>query len=150
MQEKGIEQPNPRKQWCTDMLQQLKEWRKEGKILLLTDANLELGNKDFGEFVAKAGLYDILGSQHGVRGINSHINGTERIDFALGRVNLTRTIRRSGMRPFHAEIVSDHRGISLDIDEHHLFRGEIHNPINTKRRRIKGKNNKIGTQYRKK
>eukprot|EP00957_Ditylum_brightwellii_P017633 1328425-Ditylum_brightwellii.AAC.1 len=42
MQEKGIEQPNPRKQWCTDMLLQIKEWRKEGEILLLMDANSEL------------------------------------------------------------------------------------------------------------
>eukprot|EP00957_Ditylum_brightwellii_P092264 7024449-Ditylum_brightwellii.AAC.1 len=39
MRGKGIEQPNPQKQWCTDMLQQIKELRKEGEILLLTDAN---------------------------------------------------------------------------------------------------------------
>eukprot|EP00957_Ditylum_brightwellii_P090164 6867641-Ditylum_brightwellii.AAC.1 len=132
------------------MLQQINEWRKEGEILLPTNANLELGDTEFGKFVAEAGLYDILGSYHGIGGINSHINGTKRIDFALGTANLTRTIRQSGMRPFHAEIVSDHRGIFLDIDAHHLFRGEIHDPINTKRRRIEGKNNKIGTRYRKK
>eukprot|EP00957_Ditylum_brightwellii_P185586 14129692-Ditylum_brightwellii.AAC.1 len=94
MQEKGIEQPNPQKQWCTGMLQQIKEWRKKGEILLLTDVNSELGDKEFGEFVAEAGLYDTLGSQHGIRGINSHINGTNRIDFALGTVDITRTIRR--------------------------------------------------------
>ena len=74
MQEKGIEQPNPRKQWCIDMIRQIKEWRKEGEILLLTDANSELGDTAFGDFVAEAGLYDILGSQHGVGGTNSHIN----------------------------------------------------------------------------
>eukprot|EP00957_Ditylum_brightwellii_P112126 8549361-Ditylum_brightwellii.AAC.1 len=84
MQEKGIEQPNLSKQWCTDMLEQIKEWRKEGEILLLANANLELGDKEFREFVAKAGLYDILGSQLGVGGINSHINGTKCIDLALG------------------------------------------------------------------
>eukprot|EP00957_Ditylum_brightwellii_P001958 150595-Ditylum_brightwellii.AAC.1 len=102
MRDKGIEQPNPRKQWCTDMLWQIKEWKKEGEILLLTDANLELGDTEFGDFVAEARLYDILGSQHGIGGINSHINGTKRIDFALGTVNLIRTIRWSRMRPFHA------------------------------------------------
>eukprot|EP00957_Ditylum_brightwellii_P206948 15350738-Ditylum_brightwellii.AAC.1 len=54
-----------------------KEWRKEGEILLLTDANLELGDTEFRDFVVEAGLYDILGSQYGIGGINSHINGTK-------------------------------------------------------------------------
>eukprot|EP00957_Ditylum_brightwellii_P066619 5056301-Ditylum_brightwellii.AAC.1 len=121
MQEKGIEQPNQRKQWYIDMIQQIKEWRKEREILLLTDANLELGDTEFRDFVAEAGLYDILGSHHRIGRINRHINGTKRIDFALGTVDLVRTIRHSGMQPFHAKIVSDHRGIFLDIDAHHLF-----------------------------
>eukprot|EP00957_Ditylum_brightwellii_P185188 14102459-Ditylum_brightwellii.AAC.3 len=121
IQEKGIEQPHLRKQWCTGMIHQIKEWRKEVEILLLTDANLELGDTEFGDFVAEAGLYDILGFHHGIGKINSHINGTKRIDFAIGTVDLVRTIRYSWMQLFHTEIVSDHGGIFLDIDEHHLF-----------------------------
>eukprot|EP00957_Ditylum_brightwellii_P083017 6311082-Ditylum_brightwellii.AAC.1 len=66
MQENRIEQPNPRKQWCIDMIQQIKGWRKEGEILLLTDANSELGDTEFGDFVAEAGLYDILGAHNGI------------------------------------------------------------------------------------
>eukprot|EP00957_Ditylum_brightwellii_P170815 13001413-Ditylum_brightwellii.AAC.1 len=61
-----------------------KRVEKGGEIILLTDANSKLGDTEFGHFVAEAGLYNILGSQHGVRGTNSHINGTKRIDFALG------------------------------------------------------------------
>eukprot|EP00957_Ditylum_brightwellii_P068752 5218651-Ditylum_brightwellii.AAC.1 len=84
MKEKEMEQPNPRKQWCIDMIWQIKEWRNEGEILLLTDVKSELGDTEFRDFDVEAGLFDILGFRHGIGGLNSHMNRTKRIDFALG------------------------------------------------------------------
>eukprot|EP00957_Ditylum_brightwellii_P014308 1077030-Ditylum_brightwellii.AAC.1 len=81
---RGEKYPNPRKQWYKDLLPEINKWKKEEEILLLTDTNSSLNNKDFSKFVTEAGLFDIMGQIHRAGGINSLIKGTKRIYFALG------------------------------------------------------------------
>eukprot|EP00957_Ditylum_brightwellii_P196349 14960079-Ditylum_brightwellii.AAC.1 len=101
-----------------------------------------MGEKDFGDFVAASGLHDILGYQHGIGGINSCINGVKRIVYIMGTYDLTKAIKRSRMRPFHAECKSDHREMFLDIHAHQLFQGEIHAVENRPTKMIRAKYNK--------
>ena len=149
MRSRGIEQPNPRKQWCTDLAMTIKRWKKEGEVLLLTDANSVLNDTRFSNFVTEVGLFDILGQMHGIGGINSHIRGTKRIVFALGTYRITRAVVRGGMLPFHHMLVSDHRGMFLDINAKHIFKGEIHALYNAPQQKVTAKYAKHNKQYRK-
>eukprot|EP00957_Ditylum_brightwellii_P178310 13580538-Ditylum_brightwellii.AAC.1 len=93
MRKKGMEDPKPRQKWCNDMLSVIKEWRKYGEILLLTDANSALTEKVFSNFVTQAETY-----------------------------RLTRTIVQGGVLPFHQFITSDHQTMFMDLNKHQLFR----------------------------
>eukprot|EP00957_Ditylum_brightwellii_P188280 14333869-Ditylum_brightwellii.AAC.1 len=84
MHSRGEENPKPRKQCCKDLAIEIKKWENEGEVLLLTDANSTFNKPEFGNFLAEIGLFDILGQMHGMGCINSHINGTKRITYALG------------------------------------------------------------------
>eukprot|EP00957_Ditylum_brightwellii_P066404 5041528-Ditylum_brightwellii.AAC.1 len=131
------------------MLEELKTWKREGEVLFMTGANSEIGEKEFGEFVAVSGVYDILGHQHGIGGVKSHIIGAKQIVYKLGTYEITKATRRSRMRPFHTECKSDHRGMFLDIHDHQIVREEIHAVESRPVKVVKAKHTKIGRKYRK-
>eukprot|EP00957_Ditylum_brightwellii_P139524 10633795-Ditylum_brightwellii.AAC.1 len=60
MQSKEIEKPTPRKRWCNDLAKEINTWKKDGKLLLLTDANSALNDSDFAKFMTEVGLFDIM------------------------------------------------------------------------------------------
>eukprot|EP00957_Ditylum_brightwellii_P157084 11955260-Ditylum_brightwellii.AAC.1 len=61
----GIKNPNPKIQWDKDILKLIKSIPPEDNILLLTDANNDLHNQNFGNFVTNSGLYDFIGAHIG-------------------------------------------------------------------------------------
>eukprot|EP00957_Ditylum_brightwellii_P082717 6289833-Ditylum_brightwellii.AAC.1 len=84
MRSRGEENPKPQKQWYKDLAIEIKKWKKEGEVLLPTDANSTLNEPEFGNSLAEIRLFDVLGKMHEMGGINSHINSTKRITYALG------------------------------------------------------------------
>ena len=87
----------------------------------MVDANSGLDAKDFGPFVAKIGLCDIIGGTHGIDTPNTHAEGSQAIDFMLATPNIMNMIKRSGMLRFYDGIHSDHRGIYVDLNILHLL-----------------------------
>eukprot|EP00957_Ditylum_brightwellii_P182678 13914775-Ditylum_brightwellii.AAC.1 len=61
MRSRGDENPKLRKQLCKDLAIEIKKRKKEGEVLLLTDANSTLNEPEFENFLAEIGLFDILG-----------------------------------------------------------------------------------------
>eukprot|EP00957_Ditylum_brightwellii_P156041 11876972-Ditylum_brightwellii.AAC.1 len=64
-----------------DIAPKLKEWKEEGKVLLLVDANTGLDETEFSAFLAKTGICDIIGAHHGINTPNTHADGSYAIDF---------------------------------------------------------------------
>eukprot|EP00957_Ditylum_brightwellii_P100564 7665882-Ditylum_brightwellii.AAC.1 len=75
---------------------QILTWKKEGKIILMTDINSSIGDEDIGEFIGKTGLIDLIGIQHGIPQINSHITGGQQINFILGTEQVAQAVVQGG------------------------------------------------------
>eukprot|EP00957_Ditylum_brightwellii_P128617 9811081-Ditylum_brightwellii.AAC.1 len=75
----------------------LNEWKEEGEVLLLIDANTGLDKTEFSAFLAETGLCDIIGAHHGINTPNTHADGSHAINFMLGTVNIIEMIRKCGM-----------------------------------------------------
>eukprot|EP00957_Ditylum_brightwellii_P135768 10354486-Ditylum_brightwellii.AAC.1 len=148
LKQKGVREPRPRKQWMKDMAPKFKEWKEEGKVLLLVDANTGLDKTDFSAFMAETGLCDIIGAHHGINTPNTHANDSYAIDFILGTVNIVEMICKCGMEKFYNGIHSDHCGIFADINILHLLQGEIHQTPSVCRCKYHTKYKKRGRRYR--
>ena len=91
----------------------------------MMDANDDLEDADFGRFMDNTNLYDILGTHHSVHSPPTYIRGTRTIDYILGTKNVVRATQNCGMNPFNDTIVTDHRGLWVDIDIPELLNGSI-------------------------
>eukprot|EP00957_Ditylum_brightwellii_P186371 14190619-Ditylum_brightwellii.AAC.1 len=60
MRQNGVNKPKPRTAWLKDIKQHIDEWKQEGEVILLVDANSGLDDKDFAPFIAESGLCDII------------------------------------------------------------------------------------------
>ena len=91
----------------------------------MLDANDDINNKDFGTFLEKSDLFDILGNQHSTHSPATYIRGTKTIDYILGTRNVILATHRCGMAAFNTQISSDHRALWADIDIPQLLKGSI-------------------------
>ena len=91
----------------------------------MLDANDDMENPDFGRFMDKSDLYEILGTHHSIHSPPTYIGGTRTIDYLLGTKNVVRATQRCGMNHFNDNIISDHRGLWADIDIPELLSGSI-------------------------
>eukprot|EP00957_Ditylum_brightwellii_P033585 2545799-Ditylum_brightwellii.AAC.1 len=91
------------------MLWQIETWAKNGKVILLCNANAGLTDKDFAPFVSSSQVFDLTGGRHGIETPHSHINGSRAILFGLGTADATDALEANGMFCFNKGITSDHR-----------------------------------------
>eukprot|EP00957_Ditylum_brightwellii_P033788 2560491-Ditylum_brightwellii.AAC.1 len=124
MRQQGQSQPKPQTQWIHDITSKIKQWKEEGEVILLVDANSGLEDKDFALFIAKTGVCDIIGATHGIDTPNTQANGSKTIDFLLCTPNTMVTIKKCGVFRFYKGIHSDHQGLFCDMNILHLLRGE--------------------------
>eukprot|EP00957_Ditylum_brightwellii_P079700 6060013-Ditylum_brightwellii.AAC.1 len=54
--QQGIQHPQPCTQWLKDLLPLIQNWKREGEVFLMVDANSSFVDKDFALFIAEAGL----------------------------------------------------------------------------------------------
>jgi hypothetical protein len=122
--------PDPILQFRKDLDDQLSKWKTKGyKIILLLDANEEIGNNPggLGQVIAKNGLFDILSNQHVAESYpNTYIQGTQRIDYIFGTERVLKNCKSSGMLPFCYGYPSDHRAIFIRINLPSILSSEIH------------------------
>ena len=110
---------HPREAFILDLREQLKQWRKQGRqIVLAGDFNEHLGNKDSG-IAHIADEFGLVDAYHATRGaeneLESYHRGFQRIDYVLATPAVINSIENCGILPFGAVIESDHRGIYVDF-----------------------------------
>eukprot|EP00957_Ditylum_brightwellii_P131491 10029472-Ditylum_brightwellii.AAC.1 len=60
MQQNGVIKPKPCTAWIKDIKRHIDEWKQEGEVIILVDANSGLDDKGFAPLIAEIGLCDII------------------------------------------------------------------------------------------
>jgi hypothetical protein len=97
----------------------LQEWRSQGcEILLLIDANEPISEKPgkMTTLLHKLKMTDLIRHRHPeLEEPNTHIQGSNRIDFIFGTPRVTANCERAGILPFGMGYHSDHRAVFAAI-----------------------------------
>jgi len=148
------EAPHPRKQFITDLTVFIQEKQKQKHdIILNLDANEVLGEESGGisKLVRDCRLYDLLdlpdvAADEQLR--DTYRRGSNRrIDYMFGSQRAKDSIRRRGALAYNDGIISDHRGLFLDLDPMVLFGGNVHDPVSPTTRGFTSKNEKKVKKY---
>eukprot|EP00957_Ditylum_brightwellii_P177718 13537686-Ditylum_brightwellii.AAC.1 len=100
LKKRGVAKPDPRKQFMEDMTKEVQRMKREGVVVLATDMNSPLLDKDVSNFLADTGLHDLIGAQHGADSPNTQITGSKTINFIFGSNKLGRCIKKCEMLSF--------------------------------------------------
>lgn len=115
----GIVNPDPRKQFITDLTKCVKEWQSPvDDVLISMDANEQLGDSTKGltYLMRECQLIDIFHHHHGVYpDFETFDLGSKRLDYIIGSASLLPFTQRCGYLPFYQGIPSDHRGMFIDL-----------------------------------
>jgi hypothetical protein len=105
--------------------QQLGDW-----IIVAGDFNESIGFNTSGltRLCRECQLIDPVLDQHLRTDFATHQKGKTVIDYILVDEHVNQTVLRSGYEPFCANILSDHRGVFLDLSTNHLF-GDTIRPL---------------------
>ena len=125
LRRQGKENPEPQQQLAIDLLEAVKKWKEDSEVIVLIDANTTNDNNRWAQFLANAELFDLLENRHGMDSPRTCIRGSTTIDYIYGTSAIVDGICAAGMLPFHHKIVSDHRGLWIDLDIPHLLKGSI-------------------------
>ena len=112
-----------RNHFINDLSNFIDEQHKDEKlVLLMMDANEDVGSKIIQNFSMKLGLKNIhLDRLNLQEPPNTFIRGTNCIDMALGSIELLPCIQSVGYLPFESIGSSDHRPIFVDLNWEYLF-----------------------------
>jgi len=148
------EAPHPRKQFIADLTEFIQEKQKQKHdIILNLDANEVLGEESGGisKLARDCRLYDLLdlpdvAADEQLR--DTYRRGSNRrIDYMFGSQRAKDSIRRCGALAYNDGIISDHRGLFLDLDPTVLFGGNVHDPVSPTARGFTSKNEKKVKKY---
>ena len=120
LKEQGKETPQPRKQFVEDIIQYIHalHLQPDDMLILLMDANEQIGMEQSGivNITTHGGLVDLF-TLHNCSPVTipTFVNGKSRIDYVLGTPNILPYIKQCGYLPFNSGIISDHRGMFLDL-----------------------------------
>ena len=120
-------QPDPhRLRWhhSRDLIQFVKRCQSEGELVVVAgDFNETLGDDANGltRLCTDCQLVDPVFKLHGFSNFNTCINGTSCIDCVLVDPTLMPAVQAAGHEAFGTHIVSDHRGVCLDVNESLFF-----------------------------
>jgi hypothetical protein len=121
---KGTPSPEPRKEFITDLTNEIKEWEKQKcEIIIGLDANesMESTNSMIKTLVDNTTLHSLVKSEN-EKEPETHTRGTKCIDFMLGTQKVKDLIVAAGYLPFYAGAFdSDHRALMIDLDAEILF-----------------------------
>jgi len=127
----------------------VEQWISEGDtILILADINEDVRSDEIASTFRQMGLVEVVTSQHGHLGPNTHIRGTNPIDGIFIPPQMVLNVM-SGYFAFREGIPSDHRALWIDIPLAVLgwFNGPELTPL--KARRLKCKDPQIIQKYNK-
>eukprot|EP00978_Attheya_sp_CCMP212_P031848 scaffold121956_cov25-Attheya_sp.AAC.1 len=115
--------------------------------MLCMDANADLLNPMLQKLLTDNDLFDLVGTKLGSDLPETYARGTKTIDHIFGTAILATAVKRVGYLAYNDRILSDHRGIFIDLCRKILF-GE-QQPIDKRvSRKLITSNKKGAQQYR--
>jgi hypothetical protein len=151
IEQRRLQNTNPRKQFIEDFIYQFEEIcnNPNNYILFVLDANANVNEDANGikKLITKWHMIDIYTHKHDdYEEFGTQERGSKRIDYMFGSRNILQYITNVGYPPFNEAFDSDHRSIFADIS-HTIMENPI--PIIEKRIRLVGTNstNKEGDRY---
>ena len=140
MDDKGIDPTvSPRDQFDKDLCALVKSWHSRGDFMILMgDFNEQIGDNGDGMMnVLNAGqLVDVIAHKHGNETFfSTYDRGSKQLDYILVSHCLLPHVVNCGAEPFDQTILSDHRGLFLDLSKTGLFDNQLH-PLALRGRRV--------------
>ena len=128
LRDKGHMDPNPHKQFYTDLQKFINDHKKTNKdeVLLMGDFNecLYDHNIGMGKIATTFELHDITYNAVPTINFATYGRGHKRIDYALGTARFHKALISGGYAPFGEHCHSDHRPFHLEFDNILLFGNE--------------------------
>ena len=152
MLEQAKRQDPHRVRWhhSKDLVQFVQECQDAGELIVLGgDFNETLGDYAGGltRLCSQCNLRNPVEERHGHVGFSTHIKGHKCIDYLLVDAELLPSVTASGYEAFNVRIVSDHRGVYIDVDESLFFGNKTRPPVGPPTRVYNSKNPKLTMQY---
>ena len=138
MHEQGTLSPHPRRQILIDIVALISQHRQLGFYpIIMMDANGDYHgkDKDLNNFLTDAGLGNPFYDKFHISP-PTNVNGSSRIDYIFVDPSLYPSVDRIGYLGTHDGAFSDHVVGYTDFDEHLLFAGLLHRPIQVHSREI--------------
>jgi hypothetical protein len=151
---KSVRSPNPRKQFIKDLTDFINQKRAlNHEIILNLDANEVVGEDSQG--ISKlmsdcnlSDLHDVPGMDPDQQLQDTYRRGNKRrIDFMLGTPKIRECVQRRGALEYNAGIVSNHRGMFIDLNAASLFGGATDDHVAASSRGFTSKNEKKVKKY---
>jgi hypothetical protein len=126
----GYNEPHKvRQHHAKDLVQFVKERQQQGElVVVMGDFNEVIGDNNQGltKLCSDCYLVDVIFEKHGygARDFNSYARGTTCIDYVLMDDRLAGAVQECGYLPFNQLILSDHRGMFVDVDTIWFFGSE--------------------------
>ena len=112
-------QQHPHKATIDDLIVEIKNKQKNRhEIIIIMDRNEEFTSSKRGieKLCRECKLYDVFSQRFkNAKLPNTHIKGSQRIDYILCSFNILKAINRSGMTAFGELVTSDHRGLYINL-----------------------------------
>lgn len=129
LRQKGIKNPNPRKQLISDLTNVITHWNNNGDFtIVMMDANegLHDRNSTLPMFLTRTNMTPLLHQAHEYP--STYVRGTQCIDYIFGSTVLQPFILQSGFTPFFENPwpSTDHRALFVDINNIGLFGATTH------------------------
>jgi len=144
--QKGIPNPKPRKQFLTDLINQIKQWRNQGKDVLIgmdANENVDDPNSQIACLFEETDLIDLHHHRFPAHTKPAtHQRGSSPIDLIIGSPLLATALQHAWILPFGepALIKGDHRLLGVDFCPNRLFGSTTENPSSLLLRGVNSKN----------
>ena len=123
----------PRQLFGIDLKNEIEKFMNKGhKIIVMGDFNSNYD--DLSTWMYEIGLIDLISNKHGQCPVTHTRSASSPLDVVYGSANLK--ITRGGFLPFN-KLLSDHRGLWLDIPKHLIYGFNPQHPVFPAARRLK-------------
>eukprot|EP00957_Ditylum_brightwellii_P007829 592965-Ditylum_brightwellii.AAC.1 len=89
--------------------------KREGEVIIAVDMNSPLLDEDVSKFLIDTELHNLLGAHHRRESPNTQITGSKTINFIFISTRIRLCTKKCEMLSFHNGIVTDHRGLYIDL-----------------------------------
>jgi len=125
--QQGVKQPNPRQQFITDLINQIRQWRMQNKEVLIgmdANENVDDPNSKIARLFDETDLIDLHHHRYPTQvKPATYQRGSNPIDLMIGSPLLARALTHAWILPFGEPplIKGDHRLLGLDFSPTILF-----------------------------